>query len=187
MQDEPIQYEFKHWARAIAGSIPDTGFLLCITGGAGAGKSSLTAELSQQYGYLACYPGRHVRKTFAGVLPGDLGQMAPASCDDIVKEHIADSVVMAGRNSLIIDGFPRSRAQMKWIEEVSIKAVKRIAVIVVQANPSIRAARIRGRGEAYDVATGVARMRQEEDDLQPFLRWLPTVADVYIEIANGVE
>jgi dephospho-CoA kinase len=185
---DPVTVESDYWARAIAGVLPREGFLIGVTGGTGSGKTTLIDNMARIAPYSVVFPGKFVRATMSGHDLPDLGKLAPESTEDLVRAHILQAIKAGSRlKSVVIDGFPRSRAQFMWLTGKAQQYGYRVAIVVVKADLEVRRARVKARSDKWDALVAEKRFQDEASTLEPLLRWLPTVADVHLEIVNGIQ
>lgn len=180
------------WSRAIAASVPLKGHLIGVTGGTGAGKTTICKELVT-HGFVAIYPGRDIRKLLskatsrpdAGTMER-MGEATPTATEGVVRRMVEDSIVLHGPASVLVDGFPRSVAQAEWAMSLAARKQMVFTVIAVEAPVAIREARVIGRGEEWDRAFKDSRLKHEARELYPFLAWLRGKVPNYVSIINGV-
>lgn len=165
-------------------SIPKAGVLVGVTGGSGAGKTTICEYLAKG-GYRVVYPGRLIRKNLGdSANPKEMGSMAPESTEQAVRMAIMAEIETGGEGSLVVDGFPRSIEQVVWAQGVCHHLEMDFMVVIVEADREARWRRVksRARRDAYDQKMAKTRFAQEARVLSGFLnevrggvRWALTV------------
>jgi adenylate kinase family enzyme len=184
--------EVDHWSKAIAAALPMNGHLIGVTGGTGAGKTTLCEKLAP-HGFAVVYPGRDIRKAMSraavrpdAALTERMGEAAPSTTEGIVRRMVEDAIALYEPASFLVDGFPRSVAQAEWAMALAARKQMVFTVIAVEAPVSIREARVIGRGEDWDKAFKDSRLKREAKELYPFLSWLRGKVPHFINVINGV-
>jgi len=127
---------------------------LCITGIPGSGKTTTTERLARYFEVSAVHSSRIAKE----LCPGDwieLGEMAPEPCTTQGVEE-----VLADKLEWIIDGFPRSKFQLRS------PAIYREAIVYLDVSVNQAMKRLRQRNRAA-MAVEQHRIRDQLRILQP--------------------
>jgi adenylate kinase len=108
----------------------------------------------------------------------------------------------ADKNEFILDGFPRTVAQTRWIlDKIRSGKLKLTSVIYLQAQKEEMKKRLLNRGRADDTATTIAeRFKKFDEETMPVLDYLhsegikvneidatPSVEDIVASVAKVLE
>ena len=110
----------------------------------GSGKTTLLKQLEKDINIDICFPGEELRKL--SKYDDDLEKrlrlgVIHSGNEEIVRKMIISKLNLLENNIIIIDGFPRSDEQIKWIEENIVLNFK-ITIIWLQIDKNITLKRI---------------------------------------------
>ena len=164
--------------------------LIVMMGGQGVGKGTFSTMLASQYGYRHIETGAMLRS-----LPADSeiaktiarGELVP---DNMLFGLVADSI---GDGDVILDGFPRTISQAKWlIENFADKFDVRVIYLEISQELMIERInkRIREGGGRADDADTVAvqrRLKTFWDVTVPAIDWLRTVPNIKVSVVRPTD
>lgn len=143
--------------------------LLGITGGSGAGKTTL-AKWMEAAGWMICSPGKSVRQM--GIETS--GELAPKQTESIVRTFVLSAIESSILGaSVVLDGFPRSQEQARWLDQTV--AHGRAGLVIVRASQSVREARVIARMDDHDSRIGLQRLQYEAFNLDAALESMRSV------------
>jgi len=125
---------------------------LVLLGPPGAGKGTQAAELSKKFGWRHISTGNMLReavknKTTLGAEAKkymDSGELVP---DNVVTKIVVERInAMQPDQGFILDGYPRTEAQARWLEDALRELHKPIdKVIYFETSPEVSITRLSGR------------------------------------------
>lgn len=143
-------------------------------GVAGAGKSVQGTLLAEKLNYQWLSTGEYLRANITperkeGMMQGKL--LADEEIIDILKDFFDD---IDDQNRSILDGFPRTLTQAKWLYEQHKSGKINIAdVIYLNASKEVVLKRLLGRGRSDDNREALEKRFQEYEELTlPIIDWL---------------
>lgn len=161
--------------------------MIIVVGVAGVGKSTQCQMLKDSGRYQWLSVGQFLRDTVndpakkAAMLAGDILD------DTYVLPHLANKIAELGDNpELVIDGFPRTITQAKWLIELNSKSVIQINHILnLTANEQVAKERLEDRGRSDDTEEAIAeRFKAYEENILPIYRLFSEAGLKVVEI-NG--
>lgn len=124
-----------------------------LLGAPGAGKGTLAQYLLDNYKVIHFSTGNLLRneikrETDVGLLVKSLIGSGALVGDDIINEIVASNLSesLSGDELILLDGYPRTLAQAKYLDEISGGIMKSVLrVIEIDVDPDVVVARIAGR------------------------------------------
>lgn len=145
--------------------------ILMLLGAQGSGKGTQSARLAQECGLVQCASGDLLREAMALGTPlgararpyYDSGELVP---DDLIIGMILERLnSLSGANGIILDGFPRNRAQAEALDAALRQMGQKIeGVIYLDVPRALLVERISGRlicraqGHVYNINTNPPRV-----------------------------
>lgn len=159
--------------------------MIIVVGVAGVGKSTQCQMLKDSGRYQWLSVGQFLRDTVddplkkATMLAGDVLD------DTFVLPHLAKKLSELGDEpELVIDGFPRTITQAKWLIELNEKSIINITHILnLTAKEEIAKERLEDRGRNDDTEEAIAeRFKAYNDSILPIYRLFADAGLKVIEI-----
>lgn len=148
--------------------------MIIFMGVAGAGKSVQGNLLAEKLNYQWLSTGEYLRSNITperkeGMLQGKL--LADEEIIDILKDFFDD---IEDQNKAILDGFPRTLSQAKWLYEQHQAGKINIAdVFYLNASKEVVLERLLGRGRSDDSKEALEKRFQEYEELTlPIIDWM---------------
>lgn len=148
--------------------------MIIFMGVAGAGKSVQGTLLAETLGYQWLSTGEYLRANISGerkteMLGGKL--LADDEIIDILKNFFAS---IEDENKTILDGFPRTIVQAKWLYRQHQEDKLHISnVIYLKASKEVVSQRLLGRGRTDDTQEALDNRFEEYERLTlPIIDWL---------------
>lgn len=147
--------------------------MIIFMGVAGAGKSVQGTLLAEALKYQWLSTGEYLRSNISGkrkqeMLEGKL--LDDQEIIDILKNFFAS---IEDENKTILDGFPRTLVQAKWLHEQQKSGALHIgSVIYLNASKEVVQQRLLGRGRADDTEEALDKRFEEYESLTlPIIDW----------------
>ncbi len=147
--------------------------MIVFMGVAGAGKSVQGKLLADDLGYRWLSTGEFLRMHISGerrqeMLSGKL--LGDQEIINILEKFFVEAGV---DEACVLDGFPRTLPQAKWlIEKHDSKEINIQAVIHIQASKEVVKARLLSRGRQDDHETAInQRFHEYEQQTLPIVQW----------------
>lgn len=161
--------------------------MVIVIGVAGVGKSTQCQLLKDSGRYEWLSVGQFLRDTVddpqkkATMLAGDILD------DTFVLPHLAKKLSELGDTpELVVDGFPRTITQAKWLIELNKKSIINIThVINLTANEEVARERLEDRGRSDDTEEAIAeRFKAYKENILPIYMLFSEAGLKVVEI-NG--
>ena len=161
--------------------------LIVMMGGQGVGKGTFSNMLATQYGYRHVETGAMLRSAPADSEIAKTIARGELVSDDMLFDLVADSI---GDGDVILDGFPRTISQAKWLIENFADKFD-IHVIYLEISQELMIARINkrireggGRQDDADMAAVQRRLKTFWDITVPAIDWLRTVPSIKFSVVK---
>lgn len=122
--------------------------MIILMGLAGSGKSTQGQMLAEATGRIWLSAGQVLRETGDPEIKAILerGKLVP---NEIVERLMTEGMLQAVRDGkdVVIDGFPRDKAQAEWMAENLATVIKQVLIIDVPKDELIRRLELRGRSD----------------------------------------
>ncbi len=122
--------------------------MIILMGLAGSGKSTQGQMLAEATGRIWLSAGQVLRETGNPEIKAILerGELVP---NEIVERLMTEGMLQAVRDGkdVVIDGFPRDKAQAEWMAENLATVIKQVLIIDVPKDELIRRLELRGRSD----------------------------------------
>lgn len=147
--------------------------MIIFMGVAGAGKSVQGTLLAKALNYQWLSTGEYLRANISGDLKEEMQKgklLDDQEIIDILKNFFLN---IEDENKTILDGFPRTLVQAKWLYEQHKKETLHISnVVYLNASKEVVRQRLIGRGRADDTEDALSRRFEEYESLTlPIIDW----------------
>lgn len=138
-----------------------------VTGPTGSGKSTFVSNLQHKLIAWGIHPGKEVRKNpeLKKAVLASINPTAPAATETFVRNYVEKKIreirSKSPSSSIVVDGMPRTPAQVTWCTDLALKLEKTLIFVYMEAETVERKERLVYRGDAADF---IAK-RIESDDL----------------------
>lgn len=165
--------------------------MIILFGKPGAGKGTQAERLVQEEHYVLVGAGELLRaeaqhnQALAAAM--NAGQLVGK---DYLFPLITKQLERYGHKRIILDGFPRDRAQAQWLKsQLEINPPERIDLIILEISDDEVRDRLAKRGRADDTPEAIAaRLKIYEHDVTQAIELLGEAADVhYIDGGGSVD
>lgn len=140
--------------------------MIILMGLAGSGKSTQGQMLAQETGRVWLSTGQMLRDGAdeAVIRSLDQGNMvADEMIIPLVEERLAQIFAQGG--DVVMDGFPRTAGQTKWLVEKMTDKIEAVVRIIVPKEESIRRMMLRGRSDDQTIEAIEERFRLTEQNM----------------------
>ena len=158
--------------------------MIVLFGMAGSGKGTQGKALSEIFGWRWLSVGQAIRETgeYEEVING--GNLIPD--EDVIK--LMDKQIKKSEDEgfdLILDGYPRSESQAKYIVENMANKIDGAIILEVPKEELLQRLELRGRDDDKERESVVQRFEIFERNIRPILNLFESV-NIPIEYVDGV-
>ena len=158
--------------------------MIILFGLAGTGKGTQGKALSELFGWRALSVGQVIRDTGAYQAIIDKGDLIPD--EDVVRLMSAEIKKCEDEGfDVILDGFPRSEYQAKWLADHLAEKIDGAIILEVPKTELYERLRLRGRDDDKDITSIDRRFEIFEQEISRILPYLEAKKIPFTRV-NGV-